>query len=228
MTGTFDLSAYQRKVEEEAGRALGQARTPKEFLQAMQRICAMAEQALEDNMDAAERQHIACAAGCGTCCVVNVAVLFPEAAAILAYVGEQMSNRERESFGAKLEELYRRILWLDDEERVVLRQPCAFLSDEGFCSIYPVRPLICRSMTSTDPEDCREAIAFKSLGEEKTVLVNLFQKTLMDATFRAVGAGLQKNNLDGRSLKLTVAMKSLMENPQMLEQFLDGAPVPAG
>ncbi len=228
MTEPFDLDAYRQHIEGEVETTLSLARTPRDFMLGMQRICDVAEQTLAENMDAAERRHIACAAGCGTCCVVNVAVLFPEAASIVAYVQQTLDVAERESLTQRLETVYRKVQWLDDEERIVLRQPCAFLSDQGLCGIYPVRPLICRSMTSTDPEDCREAIALKSLGEEKTVQVNLFQKTLMDTTFLAVGSGLRKRNLDGRSAKLTVAVKALLDSPRALQHFLDGGAVPAG
>lgn len=228
MSDSFDLKGYAQSIESLALGLLGGVTNFDDCRCGMSQIQALAEDTLARHMDPVERKHVACTAGCGTCCAVNVAVLLPEAAAIVAYLQESMQKEEADEIVARLEDLYPRILWLDDDDRVLLRQSCAFLNDQGACAIYPVRPLICRSMTSTNAEDCREAIAFKALGEERTVLINLFQKTLMDATFRALGAALATLGLDSRSVKLTVAVRTLLHEPGRMAAFLQGEPVPSG
>ena len=59
-----------------------------------------------------------------------------------------------------------------EEERIMARQPCAFLDGSGSCSIYPVRPLLCRSITSTDADACREALSMLALGENQPISYN--------------------------------------------------------
>ncbi|BCA80721.1 YkgJ family cysteine cluster protein [Desulfuromonas sp. AOP6] len=228
MSDAFDLKGYEQSIERRARDLLSGAKNFKDCWHSVSQLYGLAEDTLARHMDPVEQKHIACTAGCGTCCAVNVAVLLPEAAAIITHLKESMGEEEVAKIIARLESLYPRILWLDDDDRVLLRQSCAFLTDQGACAIYPVRPLICRSITSANAEDCREAIAFKALGEERTVLINLFQKTLMDATFRGLGAALAGLNLDSRSVKLTVAVWTLLQEPERMAAFLQGEPIPCG
>lgn len=228
MSDAFDFNGYAQTIESRARELLRGAANLDDCRHSVSQLYALAEDTLARHRDPVEQKHIACAAGCGTCCAVNVAVLLPEAAAIVAYLQQSMPAEEAAAIAARLDDLYPRILWLDDDDRVLLRQSCAFLNEQGACAIYPVRPLICRSITSTNADDCREALAFKALGEERTVLINLFQKTLMDATFRGLGAALAGLNLDSRSVKLTVAVRTLLHEPGRLAAFLHGEPVPCG
>jgi len=194
----------------------------------MAQVVAAAEGALAFHASPSARERIACAAGCGTCCVVNVAVLYPEAVAIAEYLRRTRSASQMEALGERLEELYRQVVWLDDDERVMLRRSCVFLDDEGSCSIYPVRPFLCRSMTSASPEECRLAIALQALGENPPILINLFQKALMDEAFTATGRALSALGLDGRGVKLTVAVRQLLREAGAVEAYLAGGRVPVG
>lgn len=181
-----------------------------------------AELDLVEGLEPSEGRSIACRAGCGSCCVVNVTVLFPEALAIAFHLQRRLPQLERERIRARLDDLHRAIRWLDDEERISLRRPCAFLDQRGNCGIYPVRPLLCRSVTSTDPEACREAVAMTALGEIRPVLMNLFQQELMNAYFLGAAKALEELSLDARGLNLTGAVKHLLDRPGLAEEFLFG------
>jgi Fe-S-cluster containining protein len=181
-----------------------------------------AEVDLVEGLEPSEGRRIACRAGCGSCCVVNVAVLFPEALAIAFHLQRRLPPPGRERIKARLDDLHGAIRWLDDEERIALRRSCAFLDHRGNCGIYPVRPLLCRSVTSTDPEACREAVAMMALGETRPVLMNLFQQELMNAYFLGAANALEELGLDGRGLNLTGAVKHLLDRPRLVEEFLAG------
>ena len=51
-------------------------------------------------------------------------------------------------------------------------------------------------MTSTSSEGCRQAIALQAFGENTPILVNLFQKDLMDEAFKATGRALSALRLE--------------------------------
>jgi Fe-S-cluster containining protein len=191
-------------------------------------VVEKAENDLAARLDRGEQSHIACAAGCGVCCMVNVAVLFPEAVAIVGHLRENRDPEDLERLSGRIESLYRKIQWLDDEERIFLRRPCAFLDDSGCCSVYSVRPLLCRSVTSTDPDRCRQAIAMQALGECVPVLMNLLQKAIMEAAYRGLGQALEEAGLDARGVKLTVAMKHLLDHPERVSEYMAGMAVPQG
>lgn len=228
MTEPFAMEDFARETEALAIAGLRRAAGAAAVAEAMAEVVAAAEGALAFNASPQLRERIACARGCGTCCVVNVAVLYPEAVAIAEYLRRTRSASELETLTERLEELYRHVVWLDDDERVMLRRPCVFLDGEGSCSVYPVRPLLCRSMTSTSSEGCRQAIALQAFGENTPILVNLFQKDLMDEAFKATGRALSALGLDGRGVKLTVAMRQLLSEAGAAEAYLAGAAVPTG
>lgn len=220
MDRDFDFSAYAEQVRELTERELRGVRSAAAIGRARGRVVALAEETLAAH--SRDPEHIACRAGCGTCCCVNVSVLFPEALSIAAYVRGEFSGEAFSLLKERIDRLYTDSRWLDDEERVFLRRPCAFLTEEQACAIYPVRPLLCRSVTSTDPEVCLQAIALPALGEGRPVLMNLFQKSLMSTTYEAMGLGLEASGLDARGVRLTEAVKAFLEEPELAQEFCTG------
>lgn len=80
-----------------------------------------------------------CRAGCGYCCSVPVDVSLLEAARISIYLKEELPD-------------YPVSVSKEDKDK-----PCPFQNGEGKCSIYPVRPLVCRLFTSIDSwHPCRD------------------------------------------------------------------------
>jgi Fe-S-cluster containining protein len=228
MVEAFDSESYARDVRNGVLAELKKESSPRVLSSAVHRVVEKAERDLAEHLCDRERSHIACAAGCGVCCMVNVAVLFPEAVVIVDYLRENLGGKELVRLTERIESLYRKILWLDDEDRIFLRRPCAFLDEAGCCSIYRVRPLLCRSVTSTDPERCRQAIAMHALGESEPILMNLFQKAVMEAAYQGMGLALEEAGMDGRGMKLTVAVKHLLDHPQRVSDYLSGTEVPPG
>lgn len=178
--------------------------------QELTRLYAHCEELLDHfHPDRAER--LDCQAGCGDCCIVNVSVLWPEALAITEYV-ERTPGFELDSLAARLNELWTRVRGVDDEDRVCMRQPCVFLDVAGNCTIYPVRPLLCRSITSTDASGCRESFNAYLHNEKCTVEMNLFQKELYDTAYLGLSEGLETRNLDGRGFEMTGLLRYLQKN----------------
>lgn len=217
----FDFTHFAQSLANQAAGRLRQARSPGDVAAALRTVTARVEADLNRHLGE-ESRHIACRAGCGTCCVVNVGVLFPEAMAICHYLEEQRSEAELADLTRRLDELFLETRWLDDEERIILRRPCVFLDDAGACTIYPVRPLLCRAVTSTDPHQCREALCAVVFGSEAPVLMNLFQKTLMETAFAGLAGGVEQAGLDARGLRLTAATRHLLADPGLGSAFLAG------
>lgn len=88
-------------------------------------------------------QH-ACAPGCAFCCYLPVDVLAPEAFRIAAYLQQTRSP-------AALTELVYRLGTHGQHYHAA--RPCVFLADRR-CSIYEVRPMVCRGYNSLSKEQC--------------------------------------------------------------------------
>lgn len=181
---------------------------------------------LEQELQALDRSRIACAAGCASCCVVNVAVLMPEAIALVRYVRQIESSGPGAALSERVRGLYQKICGLSEQERLRLQLTCAFLSDQGRCLIYPLRPLMCRSVSSTDPASCRAALTAPHAAEAPSVVMNLLQKQLCDQAFIALADALRAQGLDDRSTSLNTAAYQLLHQPGLAAAWLQGGPVP--
>jgi Fe-S-cluster containining protein len=209
MSDGFDFNTFGMEIERTATALLGDAQSDDELIQACRVVQEMAETALVRFRG--DATLIACGPGCAHCCVVYVAVLRPEAATIVAYLERKLSASEFLALQQKVDALYAAIRWLDEEERIRWRQPCALLDEDGTCSVYPVRPLLCRGMTSIDPETCRQAIELLPLGDAPPVTVNLFQSFLFNQAFIALARAMENAGLENRSMEMTAAIKALLD-----------------
>ena len=168
-----------------------------------------------------EFARIACGPGCGSCCVVNVSTLLPEGIAIRRYL-TRFSAAEQQQLAARLEELWETVRGLDDEERLVVRRKCAFLNAQGRCQIYPVRPLLCRSITSTDAQSCQDALTGAVFGDERPVLMHQYQQQLYESLFSEFAGQLEERGLDGRSFQLSGLVRFLLNHPDAEADFRKG------
>jgi Fe-S-cluster containining protein len=226
MQETFDFSSYARQVRKVSKMLMRYGGNAVELSGTVHLLTTAAERDLARFGSSSEASHVACGPGCGACCVLNVSVLFPEAVAITRFLQRRCSTEEMDALRIKLQELHRKICWLDDEERLFLREPCAFLDNFGCCTIHAVRPLLCRSITSTDPHACQEAIAMVALQGAPSVEMDLFHKALFDTVYSEFGWVLECLGFDHRPMRLSSIVLKLLDQPEMVALFVSGEKVP--
>ena len=169
-----------------------------------------------------DRSLIACHAGCQDCCIVNVSVTLLEGIAISNFIRHWDEMRQQE-IKIKLNSLWKVIRGLEDDERVLVRKRCAFLDAAGCCTIYPVRPLFCRGVTSIDVAACRAAIAAQVFGNTTEILMYQFQLDLYRVAYAALAAGLKQSGRDGRSFQLSGLVRFLLAHPDQEGPLLQSA-----
>ncbi|NOY12388.1 MAG: YkgJ family cysteine cluster protein [Deltaproteobacteria bacterium] len=217
---TFDFAQYQGRVRAAVGRSFSGGVSLDRLLGRLQQLAGEADGYIDQFM-AGDRSLIDCGPGCSDCCVVNVSTLFPEGIAITRFIRRQEPEQVQQ-LSARLETLWREVRGLDDEDRLFMRRRCAFLDETGCCSIYPVRPLLCRSISSTDAESCRDALTAKVFGDEKPVLMHQFQQQLFETLFTGFAEGLEAAGVDGRSCQLTGLVRYLLRHPGVENELLAG------
>jgi Fe-S-cluster containining protein len=188
-----------------AGSAAAQAEDQPAVLAAIERLWEGVERRARE---APEPGRTACGPGCSACCTVNVSVLTPEAVAIAGYL-RRMPQDEFLRVSRSVEEVALKVRWMEDGERIRRGIGCAFLDSAGKCVIHAVRPMICRSITSTDPRRCREALD----EEEGAVIMNLVHKYLWDEAFLALAKGLDEAGKSSRSRELCAAVTDELARP---------------
>lgn len=98
------------------------------------------------------RMEIACKKGCGYCCHTWVAATAPELFLIARAVSSEQSSSPLVNRDF-VRERAKRTAGLSVAERFGAKLPCALLVDNA-CSMYRVRPAICRQVTSASLEAC--------------------------------------------------------------------------
>ena len=170
---------------------------------------------------------MACAAGCPHCCVLNVAVLLPEAMIIAEWMRERFLPPEFAAAQKRLSAHRTWIRYMDDEERIIKHAVCPMLDDDaGLCTIHPVRPLVCRAVVSLDSDSCREAFAPVITDEAPLVLVDLLRQAAYDAAFAELARSLRACGLDDRSIDLGAGVLAFLERPDYRELYLGGGKLP--
>jgi len=108
-----------------------------------------------NTFDALVEEHGKCRAGCSTCCRFNVEAAWYEAINIAKFV---IWARDRDD-SPPIEDAIRRYAeetqGMSDEDRLHNPRTCPFLVD-SMCSIYGVRPILCRAVWATRDSRCDE------------------------------------------------------------------------
>lgn len=94
---------------------------------------------------------LACKVGCKHCCSARVEAIEPEVFRIV----REISSRSPEEINALIERLRAYVAMPSDVAPWQRRTPCAFLVDD-LCSIYEVRPSVCRKAHSQNVAACAE------------------------------------------------------------------------
>lgn len=225
MREQFDYVDYASRVRKASLSMMSSLSSSTQISGRMHLLNLATERDLVRFRDNEQRSRVACGPGCGSCCILNVSVLMPEAITITRYLQKRFSPEERKPLMDRLSELHRKTKWVDDEERIFMREPCAFLDDQGSCMIHAVRPLLCRSITSTDPGACRESIAMAPLDGAPVIEMDLFHKKVFDTVYCELSNALEILGLDHRPRRLSASVLMLLAEPESVEVFTAGGKV---
>jgi Fe-S-cluster containining protein len=164
------------------------------------RLAEQVQQELSAATDAlpSKARH-ACAPGCWFCCHLPVDVLTPEAFRIAAHLRRTRGPAELAAL------VYR--LGVQSRQDFGAR-PCVFLAD-GRCSIYEVRPLVCRGYNSLSRERCEAFFHDPSIDLKGTK--DRIAARLAAAIEDGVIAGLTALGLDAEWYELPNAVLRAMD-----------------
>jgi hypothetical protein len=98
--------------------------------------------------------------------------------------------------------------------------PCAFLIDDA-CSIYAIRPFVCRAWNSADEDSCRRALREEAV----EMRFDLCQRTTFSGAEKGMHAALRAGGLELIDLEFTAAMRVAMESADACERWLAGEPI---
>ncbi len=166
-------------------------------------------------------QAIACHAGCHWCCHMKVSLTAPELFALVEYLQSSVSQHDRERIGARAAELSRDPRIFSSDAKVEARIPCAMLSEQGACLVYPARPLACRGYNSLDAESCRRSL------DDDLEIIEQNEPLVRESAALALGflAGIEDAALPAELLELTSGLHLALSEPNALQRWLAGEAV---
>ena len=158
---------------------------------------------------------LACAADCAYCCYVpRVLVTLPELARIL----QRLQTWPADQIEALKTRLDAHVLAQSSTVgSPSARPPCALLVGQR-CSVYDVRPLVCRGQHAYDVHQCKTRC---ETGAGETTQLTVVLEVARGAISGVVGA-FQEMGAQGALLDLSRALLIALENPKVVVQAANG------
>jgi len=153
--------------------------------------------------------HLACKAGCSACCSLRVEVFDFEAVAIAKHVESTFDASQKARLEDRLRSASVSSKGLAISEHFV---PCAFLEDQR-CTIYEMRPAMCRKYHSVDIQSCLE--------HGEAMEVEGLKNTTM-AGFQGFVEGVKQSGLKPTLHELNQALHCLISDPKAIQNWLNG------
>jgi hypothetical protein len=168
---------------------------------------------------------IACAKGCSYCCHSWVGATAPELFLIARHLRDPASAKASPHLAPDaVIDRAAATAGIDISGRFGAKLPCVFLTG-GACSIYAVRPTVCRQTTSTLLAPCVEEFDGKDFGGEIAV-----SQSYLDHARNCripLQAALMAAGLPSATYELSAALVRALE-PDAEARWIAGAPVFAG
>lgn len=177
------------------------------------------EARLKTATDAAP-QSLACEVGCSFCCRQYEVVAQPvEVLEIHAHVTRHFKPDQLKGLIQRVTQNVATRKAATEQERLTLRPVCPFLVDHS-CSIYAVRPSVCRNYHATDQDNCRKSFEDPFSTWPTTYVDEVFVTAMgSSAGFKNAVTSL---GLDTRDYHLSAAFLEAMRDPACAKRFKAG------
>jgi Fe-S-cluster containining protein len=159
---------------------------------------------------------IACRKGCAYCCHSYVGILAPEAFLLADAV---RARRDREAQVTAVRARAVPLRNLGPQDRIGRKLPCPLLSD-GACSVYPVRPTVCRQATSLVLETCIDE--YEDRNRHVAIPVSPLHLAYSSGVFVALLGALKAAGLPTDSYELSSALDAALADPDAERRWLEG------
>jgi hypothetical protein len=182
------------------------------------KVAAFAEQLIDTTLAARITEPVACAKGCHYCCHTYVSATIPEIFRVAQAIRAKQPKVARALAAAARAKIIPQIL------RETKRIDCPILED-GACSEYLDRPVVCRSVLSRSLETCVRIFeqgsrdAFAHAG--KSADIRLYVAIVLQSS-------LILNNLPHQHYDFLQGLEVALAAPDTEERWLAGEPLFAG
>ena len=166
---------------------------------------------------------IACRDRCSHCCKrASVDTTAPEVLLLAAWLRANRTPDELAALTAEVSSLADETAGMTPAQRYWVKRACPFLKEDS-CSVYPVRPLVCRGANSADVEACR--IVFQGEPDAASIPQYGPQVALYHGLHDGLQSALTAAGRPADSLCLFPAMKIALAEPDAADRYGAGEDV---
>jgi Fe-S-cluster containining protein len=193
------------------------------------KVLEMAANALKQTDEAIQKfasqkslpEPLDCKPRCHYCCYNLPLVTPPEALAIGQHVEEAFTSYEKKELFARIKKVLERIDGRSPYEIAMMRHelPCIFLEDE-MCIIYQVRPVVCRTCSSTSAEHCK--LIFESRNHRAKLRCYQEMRDIFHTVQTTLVKSCQEMGCQSEFLYIAWAIKDYFKHPRPIETWLQG------
>ncbi|MBW1940983.1 MAG: YkgJ family cysteine cluster protein [Deltaproteobacteria bacterium] len=168
--------------------------------------------------------QIACRTGCHFCCFAQVSLTPPEALLIGNYVETFYTETEKRDLMKQVEKNLKLTHGKSLEQRVKVwyDTPCIFLKNKK-CTVYEVRPFICRAWHSLSVDQCKKAF------NDRNPSAEIDSYPHRNYILGSIRAGLQQGCMDmgcqADTLEIAKAVKLFFNHQDPVKTWIKGEKV---
>lgn len=164
--------------------------------------------------------EIACEAGCASCCHLRVIVSIPEVIAIYSALKSSLSVDLLAGIGRELSRLTGDGQTGDNSWWLSTSNSCALLhKGDGICSIYELRPFVCRAYHSLDVKACKAGFEGK---KEMDIPCFPMLKRWRELYSVALISGMEKMGLHSLPVEFASALNLIFQDEGIIEEWFSG------
>jgi hypothetical protein len=168
-------------------------------------------------------QPIACGEGCDACCYNQVELTPPEALLIGHHIQKYFSQAAKDLLLGHVARIIQLTAGKGKTEIAAQRRqiPCPLLARRT-CSIYPIRPLVCRAMHGLDAARCDAELRAGSLAASSYYA---HRHEIAWSVSAGVLAGCREVNCQAATLNLAQALQDFFSQENPVERWISGEEV---
>lgn len=164
-------------------------------------------------------ETIACKSGCFYCCHLKIDVQPSEAFILADHIRKNFTDEERKRIEDQARANWTKIQPLTDMQQRLAALPCPLLKD-GKCSVYSVRPSLCRTMHSRRVQPCQTLLTDPHGPDQSEDPIPSVRVTTASAILGA-SQGFSELGYDAQGYDINPALLEALNNPKAEKRWRD-------
>ena len=202
-------------------------RTPEEMDKVVNRLEKMAEKEINTIHskiaalgEAGAHLMPDCKKGCWYCCTHMVTATAPEIIHVANFIRANWNEQQIASLKERIASHKKSTQPLRDGNKDVLPRHICPLLEDGACSVWMDRPLICRGWNSVDVKTCIQKSEHPESGVREQALAH--QIAVADFVRQGLEEGLAAAKANGDICELSYGLEIALDNPDAGDRYLKG------